>query len=627
MVPRKSKRRHLPLLAAIASIALMTLSGAIPAFANYPDGFDTYTTNTINPGPWTFNPDSGVCWTGKVLTGTQNSVNPLSPPNMYGIAFANGCSGTLHSSYLEVGANATSNILNFTFYANLDAQPLTPSTDSLNLIICGTTEQLFVNGTSSGNSFILLSSILYWTKISATQFVTVGGTCTGGVQIEVTSVAGNSGSYRVDIDNTNMLGANAINSGANFFLINYATQTWFPISTFPDSNLRINYNQAVTCATYNMIQASPEVCLSQAPLNIPDLSLQLSHATLVTLNLNGSIPYTRTIIPQPNALNSTTPTSQRMYLDIPQACPSICSYQLTINDFTNFYPAGTTSSFINQGSFVITSTPTDGQSIIAMTMQPGVYNLTLISADRQHSVTMPLSLTAANNAPSLNIQNGSAPITIGPFQQFSYSATWDCDLGGISSTVTDSEGTMTHEVFQLWRYNVTNPGGVLIYSNAQSHTGAPGFSVSYDFRNATIGTNNLNSSLSNEYKVAYQLTTPDGIQPYGQFGVSNSKSCSHVPNATGASGAFSLSTDVLGLGQIFAIKNAYEAIISLVVIVFTVGIMAARMSHMSMLVMGGEVGIFTLMTWLPPVAGVLCPIFLFIGALGVMENRIRRPIT
>lgn len=613
-------------MGSLVVLMLYALSAIPSVFADFPDGFDTYQTNVQNPGPWTFLPDSSNCWTGGVLTGQQNSVVPQSPPNMYGIGFVAGCGGTFHNSFFTVGANVTSNTLNFTFYANVDSQPSTASSDGIQLVMCGTTEQLFVNGTSSGNPFILISSIRHWTKVSATQFFAVGQVCTGGIQIEVTAVVGDSGGFRVDVDTTNMIGANAISAGVNFFLMNYPSQTWFPISSFSGSSVRVNYNQAVTCPN-NMVQASPTVCITKSPLTIPDLNLPLTHATLVTVNIGGSVPYTRTIIPQPNLLNPTTPSSQVMYLDVPAACPSICSYTLTVNDFTNFFPAGTSGAFIQQGGFTITSALLDSQSALAMTMQPGLYNLTLISANGLHTSSQPLSLSATDASPSILIQNGSSPLVIGPFQQFSYVAFWDCDTGGITSLVGDSLGTMTQETFNLYRYNTTFMGGQLIGTNTQTVTGGPGFTVNYDFRNLTLGTKNLNFNTPNEYQVSYVLSTPQGPQNFGRYPIGVNSHCSRQPPYVGSASGFNLPPSVLGLSQLFAVKNAYELLLSLIVEVLTVGIVAARFGHMSMLLLGGEVGIFALMGWEPLAAAPLCPVFFFMGSIGTLANRSRRPIT
>ena len=74
-------------------------------------------------------------------------------------------------------------------------------------------------------------------------------------------------------------------------------------------------------------------------------------------------------------------------------------------------------------------------------------------------------------------------------------------------------------------------------------------------------------------------------------------------------------------------KDKRWYIFSIIIVIMTVGIMGARMAHVSMLVMGGEVGILSVLHWLPLAAVPLAGIFLFIGALGVLSNRARRPIT
>ena len=496
------------------------------------------------------------------------------------------------------------------------------------------------NGTSSSGTFgacaatcqtvsVSMINDTAWTACAGLPCPLTGSETPGQqFQIQFTLSVGSSvsGTVIVYIDNVDVVGANGIVAGANLFLVNYATQQLFDVSAYTNSSLRINYDTSFNCGAYGFTQASSTVCLATA-IAVPDFNISLTNATLITVNIGGSVPYTRTIIPQPNLLNGTIPADQYVYLDTPNACPSLCSYQLTVNDVTGDYTTGT-QAFVEQGHYVITSAPLDAQPVIAMTMQPGIYNLTLISADAQHSITEPLSLTATNSAPSIIVQNGSNPVTIGPFQQFTGSATWDCDTGGITSTITDSLGTMTHEVFDLYRTNTTFPGSALIATHASSTTGGPGFSVSYDFRNSTIGTKNLNASTANEYTVGWMLTTPQGLQSFGRYPVTLSSSCIDLPNLAGASGAFNVPIAVLGLSQIFQTSNAYEEIFAIIIIVATAGIVAARFAHIVMLVIGGEVGLLGAMTWLPVgPAAILCPIFLFIGALGILSNRARKPIT
>ena len=474
---------------------------------------------------------------------------------------------------------------------------------------------------------MLTSIAATWTQYTFTNNIVVVPGTSYRVRVSALVTSSLTGSFAIAIDNTVTKGGNPVIAGADLFLVDYPPQEWFNISAYADSNLRINYDITTNCAAWHMVQASANVCILPS-LQVPDLNVSLTGAVLITVNVGGAVPYTRTIIPQPNLLGPSTPTSETVYLDVPSPCPGICSYQLTVNDFTGFYPSATTEGFVSQGHFVITSALLDAQSAIAMTMVPGVYNFTLVSpGGLPHDLRASVALTATNDQPNILMQNGSSPIKIGPFQQFSYSACWDCDLGGITSTISDSLGTMTAEHFQLLRYNSTYPGGAVVASHTLSVTGGPGFSVSYDFTNSTYGTRNINSTTPNEYTVAYVLTVPSGMENFGQYPVGYSPSCSNFPNGAGLGGIFRLPTAVLGLDGLFAPSNAYEFILSIIIVIMTVGIMGARMAHVSMLVMGGEVGILAFMGWLPPGAAALAPVFLFIGAVGTLTNRSRRPIT
>jgi hypothetical protein len=600
--------------------------------ADFSDGFDTYTNGATSPGPWTQSSDLSSVTTPTFSACFGNSHvdtvpgTALSKPNVYGLAVSNvaGCFSSAHFVTITLSVNATDSVIHFSFNYLQAVDPGAGSSSDIQVSVCG-------GGMTTVDTHSIPST---WTPESISNIATIGSSC--AIVITLNTVSGGPADVAlIYFDNFVIKGGNAVIAGANLFLVNYPPQQLFNISDYSGSSLRINYDLATNCAHWDMIQASPNVCLLNN-LQVPDLNVSLSGAILITVNVGGAIgcgptvpcaPYTRTIIPQPNLLHTGTAPTETMYLDIPSACPGICSYQLTVNDFTGFYPTGTTEGFITQGNFTITSALLDAQSAIAMTMVPGLYNLTLISAGGLHTFSSPLTLTATDSAPQVLIQNGSSPITIGPFQQFSYSASWDCSLGGITSTIQDSLGTMTTEVFQLYRYNSSDPGGVVVASHTSHVSGAPGFTVSYDFTNSTYGVRNINSSTPNEYKVAYTLTVPSGMENFGQFAVGTSASCPNLPNGGGLGSGFVLPTSVLGLNALLAPANAYEFIFSLIIVIMTVGIMGARMGHMAMLVMGGEVGILSILHWLPPAAVALAPIFLFMGALGVLSNRARRPIT
>ena len=599
-------------------VALLSLLFFPSVLADFTDGFDSYPVNTLSPGPWLQQTSMGSCFTGTKVDAYSPSTLMFTPPNVYqfqGLSTAGCFTGGGQDISITALVNATSPTITISFEFRVYAPT------SVNGTSGGFTFSIYVCGSVVGGPIPLDHTTSYWEHFAFSGPPTAG--CRVGFNLQTTATPGTVIFW---IDSVAITGADVVTPGANLFLVDYATQQLFNISDYSGSSLRINYDLTTNCAHWDMVQASPNVCLLNN-LQVPDLNVSLSGAVLITVNVGGSVPYTRTIIPQPNLLHTGSSPTETMYLDFPTPCPGICSYTLTVNDFTGFYPTGTTEGFITQGNFTMTSALLDAQSAIAMTMVPGLYNLTLISAGGLHTYSSPLTLTATDSAPQVLIQNGSSPITIGPFQQFSYSASWDCNLGGITSTIQDSLGTMTTEVFQLYRYNSSDPGGVVVASHTSHVSGAPGFTVSYDFTNSTYGVRNINSSTPNEYKVAYTLTVPSGMENFGQFAVGTSSSCPNLPNGAGLGSGFVLPTAVLGLDAVFAPANAYEFIFSIIIVIMTVGIMGARMAHVSMLVMGGEVGILSVLHWLPLAAVPLAGIFLFIGALGVLSNRARRPIT
>lgn len=587
----------------------------ILAHADYPDNFDTYTPGIQNPGPWHFVPDDPACWPLTLVENQVAAVNgsAQTPPNVFDITLDSSCAGDNHVVGLWINMNASSPEVNFTVYWKKTVGG------------AGVTASIF---TFIGDTVLITRSISTltssWDNISGRAVVTPGQVVKVGVNI---TVVGGGTNFDVEIDTTNLIGGNAVITGANLFLVDYASQQWFDISSFPGSSLRINYASAFNCASFNMIQASSTVCTvggsAGIPLNLPDLLVGLSGATLITVNVGGPIPYTRTIIPPPNLRDPTTPSTVSMYLDVP-TLGSIFSYTLSIEDLTQKFIAGSTEVFISQGGLVITSGLLDTQSHFGMTMQPGLYTITLLTATNSFSSS--LTLTASDNSPTLLISSSTVAVPVGPLQQFQYSLGWDCDLMGATSSFTDTLGTMSTLWSSLYRSNAS--GTVIIYTNRQSMSPVPGTPITgiYDFRNSTISQFNIQNA--SQYSVGFNATLSTGSTlRFGPFGIYGGvSSCpSIMPNQTGGSSGLDIPPAVLGLSQIFTAANAYEELLALMVIIFTAAIFGARMAHIGMLVVGMEMGLFYLMTWLPIAAGFVS-VVLFIGSIGILVNRARRPI-
>ena len=98
---RASKRLAWRLIPAL----LLPLLFIPAALADFSDGFDTYPTGTVSPGPWTMANDSGVCWTRANVFGETTA---KSPPNVYAFNFSGACAGSAHYANMTETVNATS---------------------------------------------------------------------------------------------------------------------------------------------------------------------------------------------------------------------------------------------------------------------------------------------------------------------------------------------------------------------------------------------------------------------------------------------------------------------------------------------------------------------------------------
>ena len=415
------------------------------AMADFPDGFDTYPSGATSPfGPWSMAFGTPGCWVGSSVLGVNGSAQ--TAPNIYDFAFtAGGGCGAAEQAILSFTENASQPEIAFSYY----------------LTLASGTAPDFLAFNSCSSATVATSPVLVgWNQYTMTWAQATGSTCV--IKLQVTSGAG---SFFLYVDTAYLRGANAVIPGYDFTLVHYATQQWLNISGYSGSSLRVNYKTAQTCSTYGMIQASPTVCLLSG-LTVPDLFIGTSfygppNPTLITVNVGGSVPYTRTIIPPPNLLHGTTPGNISMYLDEP-SIGTIFSYTLTIDDLTSSFPVNSTQVYVQQGGFVITSGYLDSASHFAMTMQPGLYTLTLLNPTHPSSpFTYPLTLTNTISNPSVIVQNSNQTVPLGAISQYLYNLGWDCDGDGATSTFTDTLGTMTSVTTTLYRNNATVMGYAL----------------------------------------------------------------------------------------------------------------------------------------------------------------------
>src|SRR5208337_367190 len=228
------------------------------------------------------------------------------------------------------------------------------------------------------------------------------------------------------------------------------------------------------------------------------------------------------------------------------------SYELTVNDLTGHFPANATELFLLTGGAVVTSANLDAKSQFAMTMVPGIYQIVLIAANDTYSST--LSLSATDQNPSVLIQTASTIVSVGPFAQFYYTSGWDCDGGGITTSLTDRLGTMTTVTMTLYRFNSSFPDGLSISVYTTTFAATPGTVVTktHDFRNATIPA--LNSSTPNDYQIGYVVHIGAVIETLGVYPVIGGVGAcpNSFPNPVGTAGSFTIPSAILGLNYVLS---------------------------------------------------------------------------
>lgn len=622
----------------------MLLAPFVPsAVAAYPDSFDSYvgytSFNTGNfassPGafgPWTYTSGSTTCLPGTLYSQQfLSSASDPSSPNVWAWSINEGasCFNQAFSTSISAQVNATQQAITLTFYlAFTGAAPVTGSGQV----------DILIDGSTCGSSCQFLFNALpsTWTKETVTfSGFTPGTSHVLQVTAATSAIGAASGNFLVGLDSLFVNGANVVVSPYTLELIDAVTQQWFNITSFAGSSLSVQYASAFNCASYGMAQLGSDVCTlggstPNTQLNVPDINVGLSGATLVTVDVGGSVPYTRTLIPAPNFLTGTTPARQLLYLNKPVQ-GNFFGYVLTVDDFTTHFPTSTTEVFILQGNAVLTSGYLDPQGQFAFTLPPGQYTVTL--ENTPYSFTQALSLSSVSAAPKLIIETASQSIPIGPLQQFSYSVGWDCDTLGATASFTDSLGATTALWSTLYRSN--SSGTFAIFTNKQTLSptlGTP-ITATYDFRNSSIS--QFKIANASEWLVGFNATLGSGSTNYpgtttrfGPFAIASGVAgCPSVgPPQAGASSSFNIPAAVLGLSQVMSAPNAFEEILAAGVVMLTAAMFGARLAHVGMLVIGGELWLFGVMTWLP-LASIFVGTVMFIGTAGTLVNRARRPIT
>jgi hypothetical protein len=626
----KLKAQH-PLRLAGILLAGLLFFMPVATFADYLESFSTYTSGTVSPGPWMTTTTSPSC-----LPGFSNAtVLAHTNPDAFNFKMVSSCYGFSNSASTSININASATVLTIGWYQGLiDAVSQSAGTHSgyaANLAIFtvkfdGST--VYTNDTSSMASFSTTTAE-NWHKESVVVNTLQGKhTISFGISM---AVSGSPYGGYFTLDDISIKGANVIVHPRDFTLIDYQTQQWYNISGYSDSHINFQYSSAINCATYNLIQAGTNNCLTGTtafPLQIPDLYVALSGLSLITVYVGGSAAYARTLIPMPNLLSSSSPANQTMFLDEP-VTGALYAYELTVNDLTKQFPGGTTEIFILKGSQVITSGYLGYSSTFPMVMAPGSYTVDLINPANPTNVfssTLPLSTT--NAAPSLLVQSQAFTQTTGALQQFAYSIGWDCDAQGITASFTDNLGTMTKIWISLVRDN--SSGQFTINTNIQTDMPTSGTPVTltHDFRASAVGAQ-LNVANSTQYLIGYNVTLgSSGTQMFGDYPVpyGNSQCPSNFPAQGGKSSGFNLPPNLLGLNEFFGGANPWGAMLSMIIVVLTANIFGARLAHVGMIVIGGEMYFFWLVSWLPITVGFVS-IIMFVGTLGFLSNRARRPIT
>lgn len=439
-MPHGKSGRNMLTLALTALAMLLFVS---PVFADYFDGFDSYAPGTQTPGPWFTTPDNVGCW--EPPTTVSNYPGALSPPNTYFVYYTRsgtGCTGINHQFVMGVPVNATGTTLTITaLFAFESSLGTLTGLEQIQLVICPGTNEPPGNGctgTMSPSSFFVSSisstscTSNCWAQVSTTATVTPGTEYSAELWVQTSS---GISQFQFNVDNVNVKGGSVIVPGANLFLVNYNSKTWWNVTGFPSSRVYVYFPQSAQ-TVYNNI-------------NTPDLLVNTLGSDLLTAWVGNS--YARSIIPTQGGKNT-------VYLDPPSV---VLAYTFDVQDFSNTYLPGS-EIYVKLDGLTITSGYLDGQDSFTAWLQPANYTINLVNGANSYVTYASLSSSTSNPVPiQIATITHKLPVTQA---NFNFDAGWDSNLVNIAVFYHDPNVDTTF--IEVKVYNQTANGVAVMADDA-----------------------------------------------------------------------------------------------------------------------------------------------------------------
>ena len=331
-----------------------------PAPTDFASNFDNFPSGTVNPFPWGYT-------AGCSSSGVVSSLESRSAPYSYVFSFSANCAPS-NAGYLTATFNATETNVNATVYVWGWYNICTTSNNQAELYVSSTAQTKI----DADSDVCSSTSPGAWIKLSVDVAAVPGQSVT--VKLNASESTYIASANTVPFDDFSVIGAAAYTSSQGGPAINLqlyndssAVPYWFDPSGYTVSYVLTQWANAYNNS--NQWTNAPTSGLSVAGMNITNhaAGLTLTSATLVTVYVGGSYPYTRTVIPSKSGTTD-------VYLDNPL---SVNSYYFYIQS-----PGITVAGdyfFIEQSGHNITSGYVDSAPSFSVWLTPGTYTIKLVN--------------------------------------------------------------------------------------------------------------------------------------------------------------------------------------------------------------------------------------------------------
>ena len=344
-----------------------------PAPTDFASNFDNFPSGTQNPFPWTRTLGCG-------LDGNTTALDFHSSPYSYTFDIPSTCSALSTAPEITATFNATESSVN--------ASVWTACSNQANMYLEIKTPVGTGQASRAGGSDCVSAG--GWAKITATVAASAGSTLT----VILNATEGGAAATYAYFDDFSIIGAAAYTNSQggpavnlNLYNDSSAGPYLFDPSGYTGSYVLTQWTSASNNS--NQWTNAPTSGLSVAGMNITNHAqgLTLTSASLVTLYLGGTSPYSRSLIPSKSGVTD-------MYLDNPS---SVDSYSFQFNSPNGLLAKGD-QVYISFSGRNITSGYLDSSFEFPTYLTPGLYDITLLNGSNtaQTIFTGSIAVSPAN---------------------------------------------------------------------------------------------------------------------------------------------------------------------------------------------------------------------------------------